>query len=235
MDYILSDDQISQLTIWQQQLMTGYPLAYIIGKQDFWDFELIVNEHTLIPRPDTETLIETCITLFKNPPKTILDLGTGSGAVAIALAKVFNQSKVTAIDASSNALQVALKNSDNNNITNIQFIQSNWFESIEPQKFDLVASNPPYIDEEDPHLKNLKHEPYEALVAADNGLKDFKTIALNALSYLSNDGVLVFEHGWKQKRDVQQILKQSGYTNIKTFKDLAGNDRVSCGHRSNQQ
>lgn len=231
-DFELSSAHLSELDHCLIQLKQGKPLAYIIGNQAFWDFDLFVNENTLIPRPDTETLIETCISLLKdNPPASILDLGTGSGAIAIALAKVFKHSEVTALDASLKALKVAEVNSQHNDMNNIQFINSDWFKSLEQQQFDLIVSNPPYIAEDDHHLNNLTHEPYEALVAGENGLSDFKKITNDALAFLSNGGLLIFEHGWQQKTDVQLIFEQAGYINIESFKDLAGNDRVTCGFK----
>ena len=227
-EHQLSLSQIDQLNQWVAALQAGKPMAYITGKQMFWDLNLKVNSHTLIPRPDTEILIETVIELLaKNPPKRILDLGTGSGALALVLAKVFPNADVLAVDQSTEALAVALENAIHNHISNIEFQHSNWYAALSPCQFDLIVSNPPYIAADDSHLNALKHEPIEALVADQNGLGDYYRIIEGVNDFLTCGGLLVFEHGWQQQQQVQTTLLEAGFTNIGSRKDLAGHDRVT--------
>ncbi len=227
----LTADQNQQLEQWLDQLTDGYPLAYITGQQLFWDLDLLVNSSTLIPRPDSETLIETAVDLLaNNHPAAILDLGTGSGALALALAHTFPQAMVTAIDKSAAALEIAIQNASRNQINNVEFLESDWFAALGSKKFDLIISNPPYIAADDAHLTALKHEPSSALMADQNGLGDFIRIANNAKQHLTQSGVLMVEHGWQQKHAVQEIFHAAGFKNINSVKDLAGNDRVTYGH-----
>lgn len=229
-DHLLDEDQNRQLDHWLQQLIEGYPLAYITGQQLFWDLDLLVDSSTLIPRPDSETLIETAVELLANtPPKQILDLGTGSGALALALARTFPQSMVTGIDKSSAALKVASQNATRNQIKNIKFMASDWFSALGSDQFDLIISNPPYIAADDVHLAALKHEPSSALLADQNGLGDFIRITENAKQHLTQAGILMVEHGWQQKRPVQDIFQAAGFRNIQSVQDLAGNDRITYG------
>ena len=223
----LTESQISQLNQWVEALKSGQPLAYLTGEQAFWDLTLKVNSHTLIPRPDSEILIETAIELLaNNSPSRILDLGTGSGALALVLAKQFPNSSVLAVDNSAEALAVANNNAVLNNIHNIQFQQSEWFDQIPAVKYDLIVSNPPYIDVDDEHLDNLTHEPITALVADNNGLAAYQAICAAASAYLQPGGLLMFEHGWQQRLQVQDIMQGFGFKNMGSRKDLMGNDRV---------
>ncbi|MCX7552981.1 peptide chain release factor N(5)-glutamine methyltransferase [Marinicella sp. S1101] len=231
-DEELNGADLKQLSQWFEQLKQGYPLAYITGKQAFWDLELTVNEHTLIPRPDTEILIEVCIELLPQQPRNILDLGTGSGAIALALAKVFKQAEVIGVDVSKQAIETAKLNAKNCAIENVIFKTSDWFSAIKEQTFDLIVSNPPYIAADDEHLVALQHEPSTALIANDAGLADYKAICAKALSHMNPSGFLVFEHGWQQKQAVSEIMSQSGLIQIKTVKDLAGHDRITHGKKS---
>ncbi len=229
-DHNLSTAQIEQLDQWLTALKDGLPLAYITGEQNFWDLTLKVNQQTLIPRPDTEILLEVAIKLFsRTPAKSILDLGTGSGALALALGRLYPAAEVIAVDQSAQALEVASINAKLNAVNNTTFIQSNWFSHVPALKFDLIVSNPPYIAENDEHLAALKHEPFSALVAADNGLADFKQITEQAAAYLKPHGWLLFEHGWQQKSAVQQILRRAGFIHVQTQQDLGGNERVTSG------
>ncbi len=230
-EYKLNPKQLSQLEHWNQLLLNGYPLAYITGKQNFWDMELSVNEDTLIPRPDTETLLEVCIALFENPPQDVLDLGTGSGAIAIALARIFDHANVLGVDLSKPAVETAIKNAKYNQTNNVKFLVSDWFSAVVDKKFDLIVSNPPYIAEDDEHLVALKYEPASALIAANDGLANFKAITSQAFIQLNHTGILVFEHGWQQKVAVQNVLKEAGFKDITTVRDLAGQDRVTFGKK----
>ncbi len=231
-DYPLSTDQLTQLNKCVNALNAGQPMAYITGHQMFWSLNFKVNSHTLIPRPDSETLIETVIELLVNTtPKRILDLGTGSGVLAIVLAHTFPKADVLALDKSLQALAVAKYNAELNNIHNISFQQSDWFETIIPTQYDLIISNPPYIAEDDLHLKALKHEPIDALVADQNGLGDYIRITKTAKDFLKKNGLLIFEHGWQQQQAVQNIMLEAGFKKVDSRKDLAGHERVTFGYK----
>jgi len=229
-DHPLTVGNIQQLDEWLSRLKTGEPLAYITGQQAFWDLTLQVNPHTLIPRPDSEILIETAVSLYeKQAPERVLDLGTGSGALALALARVFPQATILATDQSAPALEMASKNARINRIKQVTFLQSDWFEHIPAQKFDLIVSNPPYLATDDEHLEALQHEPTSALVAGEQGLSDFLDITSRAPDFLSHGGILMFEHGWQQQQAVADILAAGGFQDIGFAKDLAGHDRVTWG------
>ncbi len=247
-DTAISASQLAAVNADLEKLVTGYPLAYIIGKKDFWDMSLRVTEDTLIPRADTETLIETCQQLVPADfSGTMLDLGTGSGAIAIALSRMFPNAKITATDISDKALAVAKENAAQWQKATIAFVHAQWFtplasaggssasENIFPtQGFDIIVSNPPYIVEDDPHLKNLTHEPLSALTAADNGLSDIKTIISHAWEKLSPQGWLVLEHGYNQGEDIRAEFARTGKWNAaQTIRDLGGNERVTFASRKN--
>ena len=230
LDHPLTVANIQKLDEWVTRLKTGEPLAYITGQQPFWDLNLQVNQHTLIPRPDSEILIETAVNLCASkPPEQVLDLGTGSGALALALARVFPNATILATDQSTSALEMASKNARLNRIKQITFLQSDWFEDIPAQRFDLIVSNPPYLAADDEHLEALQHEPSSALVADEQGLSDFLDITSRAPDYMVHDGILMFEHGWQQQQAVADILAAGGCKDIGFAKDLAGHDRVTWG------
>ena len=215
----------------------GQPIAYLIGERDFWSLTLSVNEHVLIPRPDTETLVESALECLATASKdneriNILDLGTGSGAIALSLAKEHSSAKITAVDYSHEALYVARHNAERNNINNAHFIQSNWFDALgSEQRFDLIASNPPYIDDKDPHLEqgDVRFEPNSALVAKSNGLADLQLIIASAPEFLNNDAWLIVEHGYNQGEAVTQLFKQNGFSSISLHQDINGLDRCTKG------
>ncbi len=228
-DFQLSSNQLAQLNKQRQQLISGKPLAYITGQQVFWDLSLSVNQNTLIPRPDTELIIETALEL-KQPFHQILDLGTGSGALALVLAREFPDSYVTATDLSTEALEVAQQNAARYQINNIIFIHSDWFSNVNEQNFDLIVSNPPYIEVDDPHLSKLRYEPTTALIASDKGLADLAAIISQSRKHLVSEGILMVEHGYNQHGQVQQLFKQNGYSEIRSHKDLAGIPRITMAH-----
>lgn len=218
-----------------KQRFQGMPIAYLTGKREFWSREFKVTKNVLIPRADTELLIELSLAFIpKNEPYHLIDLGTGSGIIAITLAAERANAQVTAVDICQNALQIAKENATTYNLKNILFKQSSWFTRIEKKQFDLIVSNPPYIAENDPHLQqgDLRFEPQHALVAPNNGLSDISIIAETALNYLKPSGRLLMEHGCEQQKAVQTIFQQFGYCNIQTHKDLASLPRVTSAQAS---
>lgn len=216
----------------------GIPVAYLMGYRDFWTLRLKVNEHVLIPRGDTEVLVEQALErIDTNKSLRILDMGTGSGAIALSIAKERPECQVFATDKHQGALDVARSNATSNNISNIQFHLSDWFqifeqkvfehgtfknEEFEHQVFDLIASNPPYVEANDPHLENgdLRFEPDTALIANEKGLGDLAKIIQSAPKYLNNGGWLLLEHGYNQSQQVEDLLKKSDFKNIRLYSDL---------------
>lgn len=208
-------------------LSQGMPLAYVLGEWEFYGLTLSLSQDVLIPRPDTELLVDLCLErLARNA--TVLELGTGSGAIAIALKKNRSDLQLTASDISAEALAVAAANAEINAVS-VQFVQSDWFQNIS-ESYDAIISNPPYIAANDEHLSHLTHEPRQALVAADDGLADLKTISQQAPEYLHAGGFLLLEHGWQQGPATRDIMQQAGYRNITTFNDLAGHERATQGY-----
>jgi len=212
------------------------PVAYLTGQKEFWSLDLKVNEHTLIPRPETELLVEIIVGAGLAPDLAVLDLGTGSGAIALALARERPRWKISAVDYSLEALKIAKENAVKNNIDNVDFFQSDWFSVFSTsEKWDVIVSNPPYLDQDDQHLLTgeIRHEPKSALVAHKNGLADFEKIIINAKNHLKSGGWLLFEHGCEQGEAVKKILALYGYQSVKTFTDMAGLERVTCGYNIN--
>ena len=249
--------------------LNGEPMAYILGSREFYGLKLKVTPDTLIPRPDTETLVETALTKIALPvtpspqpspsggegvtklsdpaasPRplwerarerggkniTILDLGTGTGAIALAIAKHRPQAHVTALDASQAALDIAIENAQYLNILNVKFIFSDWFSALNTEKFDVIVSNPPYIEAADAHLKqgDLRFEPISALASGEDGLDDIRAIISQAPQHLNPYGWLMLEHGYNQAESVATLLKQAGFSEIDHVKDLAGINRVTLG------
>ena len=210
--------------------LAGEPMAYILGHREFYGLDLMVTADTLIPRPDTEVLVEAALGKIHGS-LSILDLGTGSGAIALAIAKNRPQASVTAVDASNAALEIAQKNAQNLNITNVQFVLSNWFDALAHTQFDIIVSNPPYIEQNDVHLSqgDLRFEPITALAAGEDGLSDIRQIIDNSLVYLKPQGWLLLEHGFNQAEKVADLMSSAGLVAIETMQDLGGNDRVTFG------
>lgn len=212
--------------------LTGEPVAYIIGEREFWSLPLKVSPSTLIPRPDTERLVEVALDKALATTGDILDLGTGTGAIALALASELPQRRVVGIDLRDEARQLASDNAQRLHITNVTFLQGSWFAPLSAgTKFALIVSNPPYIEESDPHLLegDVRFEPRSALVAADDGLADIQHISEAARDYLQNGGWLAFEHGYQQGHRVREIMQVLGYQHVVTEQDYAANDRVTLG------
>jgi len=212
--------------------LKGEPIAYILGQQEFWDLTLNAAQHTLIPRADTETLIEWVLELSEDLPEQarVIDLGTGTGAIALVLANEFPKWHVQGVDLIPQAVELAQENAKLNNLDRVRFFQSSWFEKVEGP-FDLIVSNPPYIDPADEHLSqgDVRFEPKSALVADNKGLADLEFIAQGSRDFLVEGGWLLMEHGFDQQDAVQQKLIQLGYQQVSTRIDLGGNPRITCG------
>ncbi|WP_419834209.1 peptide chain release factor N(5)-glutamine methyltransferase [Endozoicomonas atrinae] len=240
---LLTSEQMDSFFKLIDQRKAGHPVAYLTGQREFWSLQLKVSKATLIPRPDTELLVELALGLALNleiaphqntKPKTkIADLGTGTGAIALALAKERPDWEVTAIDKSPDALAVASENAVINGIGNTVFIEGSWCSPLAKSSMDIIVSNPPYIRSNDPHLKegDVRYEPLSALVSGVDGLDDIRDIAEQSLQSLKPGGWVLLEHGYDQGSPVQTILSQAGFTQIRTETDLAGHDRVTLARK----
>ena len=208
----------------------GFPIPYLTGVQAFWGRDFVVTPDVLIPRPDTETLVEAALHIIASQPLKVLELGTGSGCIAVSIALEKPRALVTATDISEAALSVARQNAERFAVKNLTFRQGEWLAAVDPdERFDLIVSNPPYIAEGDAHLPALRWEPITALTAGFDGLNDIRRIASEALFHLNENGVLAFEHGFDQGPAVRTVMQQLGYRAVVTLQDLAGNDRVTKG------
>lgn len=225
----LTAEQQKQFKGLVNERLVGAPIAHLTGIREFWSLPLKVNNSTLIPRPDTEVLVESVLKICKiDAELNILDLGTGTGAIILALASELPNARCTGVDFSEAAINLANDNGVKLKLEGVQFLQSNWFEQVQGT-FDVIVSNPPYIDPDDTHLQmgDVRFEPLSALVADNHGLADIELIAEQALSYLTLGGYLFIEHGYDQGLAVQTILQKLSYSNIETIKDFGGNDRVT--------
>jgi len=234
-DTPISDSQFDTIQDLISKRQSGLPVSYVIGTQGFWDLELIVNEHTLIPRPETEQLVEFALAIFpKDKQISVIDLGTGTGAIAIAIAKSRPNWHVVACEKSKEALKVARENSEHYQLKNIELIESDWFSAVDSDlSFDLIISNPPYISEQDPHLTqgDVKFEPITALSAGPDGLDDICQIVRSAKEYLNEHGWLIVEHGYDQGEAVKALFAKHGYHTIQQGLDLNGHTRMTYGQR----
>lgn len=227
--------QVTQFELGFSKLQQGKPLAYVVGNQPFWSLNFLVNEHTLIPRPDTEHLVEQALNLGdelaqnKQSNVEVLDLGTGSGVIAICLKHERPNWQVTATDYSAEALTVAKENSSRNN-TNVTFLQGSWFDVLDENKqFDMIVSNPPYIAPNDEHLADLTDEPITALVAENNGMADIENIVSGAKQHLQDNAWLLIEHGYNQGQLVRDCFLEHGFNDVSTVNDFGGNERLTKG------
>ena len=232
-DELLDDSLLVKFNALIEKRAKGYPVAYILGYKEFWGLKLKVNEHTLIPRPDTETLVQSALDC--RPFGNVLDMGTGTGAIILALkSELKDNIKAYACDFSQGALEVAQENAKNLKLE-VEFIESDWFSAIDKTlKFSMIVSNPPYIEDNDDHLKasSLPFEPVTALTSGPDGLDDIRTIASKAKDYLLENAPLLLEHGYLQGPSVQEIFKNEGYQKVATIKDLEGRDRVTLGFKA---
>lgn len=235
-EYEISEEDATRIKGFLKERLTGKPIAYILGVREFWSLPLKVNEHTLIPRPDTETVVEQALlkaSEFNIPENKlhILDMGTGSGAIALAIKSELKKAKITALDYSEEALKVAEENSRNLGL-DITFVKSDWFSTLkERHQFHIIVANPPYICDGDPHLLtgDVRFEPKSALVAPMQGLLDLLNIIRDANKYLANGGYLILEHGYRQGSDVRSLMFSAGFTKVETVQDLGYNERVTLG------
>jgi release factor glutamine methyltransferase len=227
-EYVLNYEAEEQFNSFYARRLQGEPIAYILGKKEFWSLEFTVIPAVLIPRPETELLVELILEKITNQRANIADLGTGSGAIAISLAKERPLWNVTATDISPDVLQVASYNAMRLDVCNISFSSGAWCEALADRKFDAIVSNPPYIARHDSHLQHeeLCFEPKLALVAGDDGLEALREIITTAKNHLNHNGWLMLEHGYGQKEAVESLLKQANYREIISYNDLSGIARV---------
>ncbi|QMV51556.1 peptide chain release factor N(5)-glutamine methyltransferase [Ewingella americana] len=227
----LTASELEQLEALLARREQGEPVAYLVGEREFWSLPLSVSPATLIPRPDTECLVEQALLRLPASPQRVLDLGTGTGAVALAIASERPDCQLIGVDLQSEAVKLAQHNAQKLAISNASFVQGSWFSPVAGQQFAVIVSNPPYIDAADPHLAegDVRFEPASALVADNAGLADLQTLIEQAPQHLLAGGWLLLEHGWQQAQLVQQLFRQAGYHQVATVKDYGGNDRVSLG------
>ncbi|QXB22385.1 peptide chain release factor N(5)-glutamine methyltransferase [Lelliottia amnigena] len=227
----LTADQHAQLSALLSRRKAGEPVAHLTGEREFWSLPLYVSAATLIPRPDTECLVEHALARLPATACRILDLGTGTGAIALALASERPDCQVTAVDVMPDAVALALRNVARLGFNNVKIQQSSWFDALVGHQFDMIVSNPPYIDECDPHLSqgDVRFEPLTALVAAEEGLADIAHIVTVSRQYLTAGGWLLIEHGWTQAEAVHALFTQAGYERVETCQDYGGNDRLTLG------
>ncbi len=211
----------------------GEPVAHILGYREFWSLPLQVDASTLIPRPDTELLVEVALQCLSPGPQRILDLGTGTGAIALALASERPDCEIIAVDKVPAAVQLAQTNCSRLQLNNVSVMQSDWLSAVVPVDFDIIVSNPPYIDETDEHLDqgDVRFEPKSALVAAEKGLADIRQIVADTARLNQRPFWLLLEHGWQQAEVVREIMLSAGFVDVETRQDLAGRDRVTLGFK----
>ena len=215
----------------------GEPVAYLTGRREFHNLALMVDHHVLIPRPETEVLVEKTLDVLADRPQArVADLGTGSGAIALAIAREKPAWQITATDCSSGALGVAQENAKTLQIDNIEFVQATeggWFEPLAGRTFSAIVSNPPYVAAGDPHLEqgDLRFEPAHALISGENGLADIRAIIGGSQVHLEEDGWLLIEHGYEQGEAVRQLFSSAGFRDVATTRDLSGNERMTSGRK----
>lgn len=227
----LTAEQEAALSVLLARRKTGEPVAHLVGEREFWSLPLYVSAATLIPRPDTECLVEQALARLPEQGTAILDLGTGTGAIALALASERPDCSVTAVDLMPDAVALAQRNVQRLGLCNVTVLQSRWFSALEARSFGMIVSNPPYIDENDPHLAqgDVRFEPRTALVASGEGLADLDHIVTTSRQHLLHGGWLLVEHGWTQGEAVRDLFTRAGYTGVETCRDYGGNERLTLG------
>jgi release factor glutamine methyltransferase len=231
----LTEEDFARFKKLLQRRLAGEPVAYLLGYREFYGLQFEVTPATLIPRPETELLVDTALQHVPNDaPSRILDLGTGSGAIALSIAHARPRGEVVATDRSEAALEVAHRNVRRLALTNISILHSDWYDGLPEERFDVIVSNPPYVADNDPHLvqRDLRFEPATALSSGVDGLHDIRIIVANAGPHLKRGGWLLLEHGYDQAGSVREMLHQAGFREVFSARDLAGIERVSGGHYS---
>jgi release factor glutamine methyltransferase len=231
-EHLLDDEQYARCMALLKRRLSGEPVAYILGEREFYGLDFKVSPSTLIPRPETELLVELALQRIpQSGPFRVLDLGTGSGAIALSIAHARPDVEVVAVDVSQDALEVARENAQRLNIGNVLLLHSDWFSALHGGHFDLIVSNPPYVAENDAHLMqgDLRFEPQTALASGADGLDDIRRICAQAKAHFNPGGWLLFEHGFDQPADVRALLNQAGFTEVFSARDLSGIERVSGG------
>jgi len=232
----LTEDQANQFNQFFSRRLTGEPVAHIIGRREFWSLPLIVNNSTLIPRPDTELLVEAALGLFSedesDQTRRLLDLGTGTGAIVLALANEKKSWQCVGVDKEIAAVELAEKNRARFDLNNVKILQSDWFSALASEAaFDIIVSNPPYIDPTDKHLQegDVRFEPLSALIADKKGLADLELIITKSPKYLTENGWLLVEHGHDQGAAVRDLFTANHFDDVNTFRDFGRNERVTVG------
>lgn len=229
----LDEASVARLNDTVERRLAGEPMAYIAGFREFWSMELAVTPATLVPRPETELLVDVALRdIPRKAEWNILDLGTGSGAIALAIGRERPLCAVTATDISGDALAVARENANRNTIGNVEFVEGDWVEPVRDRTFHLIVSNPPYVRADDEALDALRAEPMIALAAGDEGLDAIDVIARDCRNILAEDGLLVLEHGAEQKALVEEVLQAYGWTAIRCYDDYSGLPRVTSAKTS---
>ncbi|NBA94945.1 peptide chain release factor N(5)-glutamine methyltransferase [Pseudomonas sp. R5(2019)] len=228
---IVTSEAAATFSDYLQRRRSGEPVAYILGQQGFWKLDLEVAPHTLIPRPETELLVETALQLLPIDPTRVLDLGTGTGAIALALACERPHWQVTAVDRVEDAVALAERNRQRLHLDNVTVRHSHWFDALAGERYQLIISNPPYIAAADPHLVagDVRFEPASALVAGADGLDDLRTIIARAPAHLTPGGWLMLEHGYDQAAAVRELMAQHDFEQIESRIDLSGHERITLG------
>ncbi|MDQ7883514.1 peptide chain release factor N(5)-glutamine methyltransferase [Atlantibacter hermannii] len=234
---VLTQAQLAELDELLARRAVGEPIAYLTGEREFWSLPLRVSPATLIPRPDTECVVEQALTRLPAEPCRILDLGTGTGAIALALASERPDCAVVAVDKVPEAVALARHNAQHLHIPNVEILQSDWFSALAGRRFQLIVSNPPYIDSQDEHLTqgDVRFEPLSALVAPDAGFADIDFLIQEARAYLEPGGWLVLEHGWRQGEAVRALFTKAGFNAVETGLDYGGNERLTMGQITSQE